>query len=484
MPLTHAQIEQVAPDQTSLNAARKLLKANKWPVLGVDEKANAIFGDCQGSGAAPYRVAVDLQDLVAKCSCPSRKFPCKHALALMWWFADEAGRFSSDTIPAGAQEWLTRRRQRGGNPAPAKADKPKGERPKLASATPAEEISDDKRTEQAAKARERNRAKREASILAGLDELDRWIGDVSQEGLAAFPTSAAQQCLMLARRLVDAKAGGIAKRLEAFPSEYFETAEPERPDLLIEFLGELHLLASAYRRQQDLDSPLRAELRRLVGWTQSRDELLEAADAQRVSGRWRVLGLRYESQPDHLVRFETWLLCLETQAENPPQTAVLLEFVPAAMAAKAAPAYARGQTLDATLAFYPSPTPLVALVAEHRGATEGQCEDDGTLPVPPSDLRLALDTYRDRLVRNPWLRRWPLAFHSATLHHDEQESYWFHSPPSDSGSAVRVHPDHAEDVSTLAGLDPIGVYGVYDGRYLTPIAASTPLGPWWGSSSG
>ncbi|MEO0973695.1 MAG: SWIM zinc finger family protein, partial [Pseudomonadota bacterium] len=151
MTLTHAQIEAVAPDQASLNAARKLLKSNKWPLLALDEKAQVIFGDCQGSGAAPYRVAVDLGDLVAKCTCPSRKFPCKHGLALMWWFADDAARFTSEaTVPDWADDWLSRRRQR---TSPTSAKKHPGARPKLAAAAAdeaAQEI-DEQQAERAAK---------------------------------------------------------------------------------------------------------------------------------------------------------------------------------------------------------------------------------------------------------------------------------------------------------------------------------------------
>ena len=94
-----SRIEAVAPDQSALGAARKLLVDGKWPQLERDAEHRFLWGACQGSGATPYRVVVEIADLGAKCSCPSRKFPCKHSLALMWWFAERPDRFAEGAVP-------------------------------------------------------------------------------------------------------------------------------------------------------------------------------------------------------------------------------------------------------------------------------------------------------------------------------------------------------------------------------------------------
>src|SRR5690606_16599102 len=110
-----SRIEAAAPDQSSLNAARKLLVDAKWPSLEHDPERRLLWGACQGSGASAYRVAVEVADLSAKCSCPSRKFPCKHSLALMWWFAERPERFSDAAIPEWVTEWQGRRRRTSGD---------------------------------------------------------------------------------------------------------------------------------------------------------------------------------------------------------------------------------------------------------------------------------------------------------------------------------------------------------------------------------
>ena len=90
MPQMHWTAEQIlklAPDAASAKAAQGLLAPKKWTSLGVDE--TAIWGACQGSGSNPYQTQIDLAEPAFKCSCPSRKFPCKHALALFLLFAEQ-----------------------------------------------------------------------------------------------------------------------------------------------------------------------------------------------------------------------------------------------------------------------------------------------------------------------------------------------------------------------------------------------------------
>src|SRR3954469_1069575 len=80
-------VESLAPDAASITAARKLARPAPWSELGHDERS--VWGLCKGSGAKPYQVQVDQQGPAYKCSCPSRKFPCKHALALLLLLAGE-----------------------------------------------------------------------------------------------------------------------------------------------------------------------------------------------------------------------------------------------------------------------------------------------------------------------------------------------------------------------------------------------------------
>ncbi|TIT72654.1 MAG: SWIM zinc finger family protein, partial [Mesorhizobium sp.] len=114
MQLDLKTIEALAPDQASLGAAAKLTKRSNWPRLETNDQLGLIWGECQGSGSNPYRVMFDTGDHGYKCTCPSRKFPCKHILALAWICATAPTSFARvDQTPDWVNDWLGRRRKPG-----------------------------------------------------------------------------------------------------------------------------------------------------------------------------------------------------------------------------------------------------------------------------------------------------------------------------------------------------------------------------------
>src|SRR5689334_18942051 len=106
--LSRDEVLRMAPDASSAKSGHELAQPRKWVSIGADEIA--LWGECQGSGAKPYQVQVDWTDLTSKCSCPSRKFPCKHALGLMLIAATDSQSVASTAQPAWVNEWLTGRK--------------------------------------------------------------------------------------------------------------------------------------------------------------------------------------------------------------------------------------------------------------------------------------------------------------------------------------------------------------------------------------
>ena len=97
-------------------------RPGKWPTLARAE--GVIWGECQGSGSKPYLVGVDIRtpEYASKCSCPSRKFPCKHALALLLLSASGAGSWQNTAPPEVLEKWLGGRQERAEKAAVPKAE--------------------------------------------------------------------------------------------------------------------------------------------------------------------------------------------------------------------------------------------------------------------------------------------------------------------------------------------------------------------------
>src|SRR5215475_953227 len=110
MNWTTDQILTLAPDTASAKAGQRLATARNWLKLGADE--NTAWGLCQGGGKEPYRTQIDLTEPAFRCSCPSRKFPCKHGLGLFLLFAAQPAAFKEKQPPDWVSEWIASRSKR------------------------------------------------------------------------------------------------------------------------------------------------------------------------------------------------------------------------------------------------------------------------------------------------------------------------------------------------------------------------------------
>ena len=108
--LTEDKILQLAPDDSSVKAAKGLATLGKWTLR--EYSGRAVWGHCQGSGKNPYQTVIDLRDIAFKCSCPSRKFPCKHGLGLLLLYARQPDLFNQAEEPDWVKSWLTKRTEK------------------------------------------------------------------------------------------------------------------------------------------------------------------------------------------------------------------------------------------------------------------------------------------------------------------------------------------------------------------------------------
>jgi hypothetical protein len=472
--LTRERIESLAPDQASLAAALKLVKPATWPVLATNADASILWGECQGSGATPYRVVASPDDTGYKCTCPSRKFPCKHVLAVLWLHVDKPERFESTSPPPQwVEDWSARRRDRGRSPGKPKPDNDApSEAPSLEAALAAElepaTPADPKAAERAERQRQRLKAERETAVLAGIDELDRWTLDQLSQGLAGFAQRSQSAVRTLSTRLVDAKAGGLATRLDRLVAELFRVSEDQRADLALERLAAMTLIASAYRNQDRLPASLREDVRRTVGWSVRREELLADTNAPRVTTTWIVAANLSEVQPDKLRRLETWLVNA-APARNEPRIAVLIDFVPVSGGAFGF-SFEPGECIRGEVVFYPSVAPLRGLIATRKQA------DPAPWPKSSRGLGPALEEFAGRLGALPWMDGWPLMMDGVAIRTAGKALVVV----DDLGHAIAVQRSQIEALTPMIGLDGLSLLCIWDGRVGQVIAADTPIGRWYG----
>lgn len=85
--ITDQQITAVAPNASAMNNARKISNSGGFISRSRSEDDTFYMGECKGSGKSNYIVSADFVEEdqpVFRCTCPSRQFPCKHGLALLF----------------------------------------------------------------------------------------------------------------------------------------------------------------------------------------------------------------------------------------------------------------------------------------------------------------------------------------------------------------------------------------------------------------
>jgi hypothetical protein len=416
-----------------------------------------VWGECSGSGANPYRVMADLRNLGNKCTCPSRKFPCKHVLGLLWLNAEAIMPFAPADTPDWVGDWLGRRRTGASVPKVANSDLPAGEKDVRAAQLAEPEEPDDPK---AAARREAAAAKRsedtERAIHDALDALEQWIGDQLRLGLSAFVDDATARCRRIAARLVDGKAAVLAGRIDELPGRLLALPVGDRPRGAVVELGKLVLLARAFRA-----TPHDAELRRVVATSESREAVLANPQSLRVRAQWEVLDERVQTRRDGLVSQTTWLLNL---SEAGPRFAMLLDFFPASAGRRGSP-FALGERFQGELAFYPSRQPLRAVPVQREATVDASSAE---WPAPEDVITQALAKPQ---LAEPWALEVPVLLPAGRIALDDTGHAWWRSA---DGTTTLPVAGTAEGL--LRGADLTRTAAIWSGNRLAILAAQSCWG--------
>jgi SWIM zinc finger len=431
MNWTTEQILALAPDAASAKAGQGLAAARKWLKLGADEQT--AWGLCQGSGKDPYQTQIDLTEPAFRCSCPSRKFPCKHGLGLFLLLASSAGAFKEKQLPDWVVEWMASRAKRAEQRAEKQA------RPEAG----------DKIVDEAAQAK--RAASREAKVTAGLRELELWLRDITRGGLAAAQSQPPQFWERMAARLVDAQAPGVARLVREMAG--VPASGEGWEGRLLERLSRLYLLIEGFKRIAELPEATQADIRALIGWTQNQDELLRM-DGTR--DRWLVLGQRVEEE-DRLRVQRVWLW-----GERCGRAALVLHFAHGQQPLDAS--FVTGAAPEAELVFFPGAYPLRAIVKQRHGA-----------PAPPERISGyakiidAHEAFTSAMAANPWVEKFPMSMLNVTPL--RRGDAWFVRDVE--GRALKLAPrfEFGWTMLALSGGRGIDVFGEWDGDHLWPLSA-------------
>jgi len=436
MPLlTTEQVLALAPDPASAKAGSALATPRKWSKTGRDGDLRMVWGECEGSGANPYRTQADLSEPAFRCTCPSRKFPCKHALGLLLLLAADASKFATTEWPDWVAEWASSRQERAERRASKK-----------------ESDGEERAIDPAARAK--RVAARADKITAGLTELDLWMRDLVRGGIAGVEARPMSFFHTLAARLVDAQAPGAARlvrELSALP-----TTGDGWHGRMVARLGRLHLLTAAWWRYDTLTPEAQADVRAHLGWAITESEL---SDVHGIDDEWIVVG-QIQTDDDRLRVRRTWLLGTESQ-----RSALQLSFaVGTAPFTELLPPL--GDSFRAELAFFPGSLAQRAFIRSRSD------EAPRTVAWPSGErwLSVAVGAFARALALDPWVERVPLLLDDVV--------------PERIGNAWRVRDERGDvlpitprfqgwSLLAVSGARPVSMSVEWTGEHLVPLAVAS-----------
>jgi hypothetical protein len=416
-----------APDTETARKGEDLATARKWRNLAGNPKI--IWGECKSSTDSFYKTQIDLSGPAFKCNCPSRKFPCKHAIGLFLLYIDAAAAFRvTHDYPEWMRDWLEKR---GINPDANAA---------------AKKEADLKNRE----LRIKNRDARLTLMASGAADLEIWLNDLIRQGLATTEGQTYNYWQNFAARMVDSKLGGIGKRIRKFP--LLHSSGTEWPERMLAELAQLYLIVKGFQNLEDLPPVLQTELLTVSGVNIKKEEVLALKG---VSDDWLVMGV-IEGIDENLNFRHTWLYGSKSE-----HIVLILEYVFGDLGYPVT--WQVGQAFNGEVAYFPAAYPLRALVKTQKGQVALFDEPRGY-----HSLQRFFDSYSKALAQNPWIYDFP-CFLEEVIPVMEKEKLFIIDGEKNYLEAL-PKDNVAWKLVALSGGNPISIFGEWSGEYLIPLS--------------
>lgn len=292
--------------------------------------------------------------------------------------------------------------------------------------------------------------KRMAAMEAGVYELERWLMDIMEQGLATIEQLPSHHWDDFAASMVNAKLGGIARKIRLIKQQFSLENWPEK---IMAELAELFLFTQAFQRFDTLSSAQQKELLTLGGVTIKKEEVLQQAG---VTDHWLVIGQRFSTEEKLQVR-RTWLL-----GEQSQNYALLLDFAWGNQGFN--DNWIVGSALHAEIVYYPAAYLQRALIKRFEPSSE---PFNGLIGFV--DFSTFAQSYAQAVSANPWLYHFPCLLDQVIPVFDQQH-FLLVDQNRDQLPLGAKDLDGWKILAISTG-HPIKVFGEWNGQFISLLSA-------------
>lgn len=286
--IDEAYVDSAAPNADAAKNGRGLVTKKSFVALYISADKQVIFGQCQGSGKTPYECSCDFgrpENPTYRCSCPSRQFPCKHCIGLMYAYTKNAAAFKEADLPASLQE---------------KREKA--------------EVRAEKKKEAASKPKQVNKSALEKKIkaqLEGITLLEQLTESLVTIGIGNMNAKSAREIEQRAKQLGDAFLPGAQSALRSYTTLFHDEDSAKEPNSIarekiysdaLDHLSRLYALAKQgriYLEKRLADPDLQPETdSTIAAWLGHAWQLAELREAGLMQPNRALMQLTFHTYDD------------------------------------------------------------------------------------------------------------------------------------------------------------------------------------------
>jgi len=286
-------------------------------------------------------------------------------------------------------------------------------------------------------------------MTRGTEELEIWLLDILREGIAILEEVPADYWEELAARMVDAKLGGLARRIRTWPALLNQKNGPHQ---LTEEIADVYLFIQAFQRIDQLPASHQIDLLITGGVIQKKEPVLAGKP---VEDHWLVTG-QYHGEEENLKYRRTWLL-----GETTGKAALLLDY-----------AWGRndftehwitGSAFTGAIVYYPSNYPQRALVKSFELSKRPY-----EMPEGFEEINAMLFQYAKAIADNPWLFSFPCLLNQCRPVF--QKPNWLLLDKNNQVISLAESPDGYWNLLALSAGKTINLFAQWENNKLLPLA--------------
>ncbi|MBK7985718.1 MAG: SWIM zinc finger family protein [Ignavibacteria bacterium] len=425
MIVTEEDVNKLAPDDASITAGRQLAMRNQWE--NVNRHERALWGECKGSGKNPYFTQIDLVNIAFKCTCPSRKFPCKHSLGLLYLFVKDKSCFlTHPDIHTRVLEWIESRNEKvEAKKASQNVDK---------------------------KAQEKRFLQRDKKVREGIVELKRWMKDLIRLGIQSVPQNQYVFCKNMKAKMIDAQAPGLARVLSELTE--INMYEPNWEHVFLRKFSFLYILVSAYENSDNINVSWQEEIKIRLGYNFNRSDF-DSTSLQRDI--LFTLSQTKEIIDVNLVSEKTWFYSCVNQSFY-----YLLQYYPVTQSVQEQ-FHVPGNTVDAQFFIYPGRNQQRIVIEMYESVSHKKIFD-----FPQKSFYNHWIDIAEKKALNIFTEEFPVLLKSYKLLTKTNE--WFITDESGDSLKVNIEKIKLLKILALTLQNPVDWFGVVHNAMFKPLA--------------